>query len=136
MNTKFWILRNKQNGTIFNNSVTGKPFYLDTPKEAHHYLGCFGMATFGELNNQDWVVDYGGEILSFEAFCSAVTKASNDSKELISLSNYLSLFKKKYSLFHLQFMIDYLNDKLQENLKKESNTKGKSFGSFINKFFN
>ena len=129
MKINLWVIENKESNKVFENSITNEPFYFNSWEEAKHYLTCFGFLTFGD-NLPLYAIEYGGVILEFNEFCKEVDLNKRNIEKLNQLAVYLNTHQKKYSLLHLEFMVEHLNKAIERQLKREA--KG---GSQIVNFF-
>lgn len=115
-------LVNKTTGKEFVNGHTGKVMEFTHDEQAQHYLHCFGDVTFGSENNE-YIVEIIGEILSVNDFCKGVMKNKRNIDELANYREYLIHFKKKYSIVHLEYMVEFLNDAIrtEQNRLRDKN---------------
>lgn len=129
---KKWILVHNKTGEIFKNGFTNRQMYFSSKQSAGHFLHCFGKETF-EGYEDNFVIRWAGEKFTVDSFCKKVSE-SEDLEELGMLQEYLIEFKKDYSLVSLNFMAEFLNDKIvSETNKKRNKIEGRdgNFGDFL-----
>lgn len=125
---KKWILVNKRTEETFINGFTNKCMYFSSKQSAEHFLHCFGKETF-EGYEDNFVIRWAGEKFTVDSFCKKVSK-SEDLEELGMLQEYLIEFKSNYSLVNLNFMAEFLNDKIVSEINKKRNKMEGGNGNF------